>query len=130
EQYIRRGSRIIGLAQRAGEQPPVELLLNIADAFGKITTQREKDRLEAFLRGNSALMRFVACELCEHGMWDSAISVIENSRVLLYAEQAEESRDSDLAAVEIADPPYWVYVTHSHNGTYILHGHSADSGLS
>jgi hypothetical protein len=72
EQYIRRGSRVIGMAQHAGEQPPVDLLQNIADAFGKITVQRDRSRLETFLRKNPALMRFVACELCEHGQWDTA----------------------------------------------------------
>ena len=128
EQYIRRGSRVIGMAQHAGERPPVDLLQNIADAFGKITVQRDRSRLETFLCNNPALMRFVACELCEHGQWDSAISVIENSRVLLHAEHAQESRDSDLASADHADPPYWVYVTHSPKGTYVILGPTDGEG--
>lgn len=121
EQYIRRGARVIGLAHHVGEKPPIELLLKIAEAFGKITTQRDRIHLESFLRNNPALMRFVACDLCEQEQWGAAISVIENSRVLLYADHAEEARVCALASVS-ADPSNWVYITHYPKGTYIILG--------
>lgn len=128
ELFIRRGSEVIGMAQYVGEQPPVQLLLDIAAAFGRISEQRDANRLEVFLRRNPTLMRFVACELCEHGLWDDAISVIEKSRVLLYAEHALESRECDLTSADPSVAPSWVYITHSPRGTYVILGSEGDQG--
>lgn len=128
EEFIRRGSRVIGLAHRAGVQPPVDLLLKIAGAFGRIATQRDAKRLEIFLRKNPARMRFVACELCEHGLWENAISVIENSRVLLYSKHAQESRECDLPSTDPSEGNSWVYVTHSPKGTYVILGPEDEDG--
>lgn len=128
EQFIRRGSRVIGMARYVGEQAPIQLLLDIAAAFGRITEQRDAKRLEVFLRKSPAHMRFVACELCEHGLWDDAISVIENSRVLLYAKHAQESRECDIPSTDPSEAPSWVYVTHSPRGTYVIVGPKDDQG--
>jgi hypothetical protein len=54
--------------------------------------------------------------------------VIENSRVLLHAEHAQESRDSIFASENHADTPYWVYVTHSPKGTYVILGPTDGEG--
>jgi hypothetical protein len=128
EQFIRRGSYVTGMARYVGEQPPVDFLLAIADAFGRISGQRDAKRLEVFLRENPAHMRFVACDLCEHGLWDSAISVIENSRVLLYSVHAQESRECDLPSTDPIDAPSWVYVIHSPKGTYVIIGPKDEQG--
>jgi CHAT domain len=128
EQFIRRGSRVIGMARYVGEQPPVQLLLDIAAAFGRISEHRDAKRLEVFLRKNPAHMRFVACELCGHGLWDDAISVIESSRLLLYAKHAQESRECDLPSTDPSEAPSWVYVTHSPRGTYVILGREDDQG--
>jgi hypothetical protein len=129
EQFIRRGSQVTTMARYIGEQPPVDLLLGIADAFGRISRQRDATRLEVFLRKNPAHMRFVACDLCEHGLWDSAISVIENSRVLLYSKRAQESRECDLPSSDPTNTPSWVYVTHSPKGTYVIIGPKDEQGI-
>jgi hypothetical protein len=128
EEFIRRGSRIIRMARHVGENPPVQLLLDIAAAFERITEQRDAERLEVFLRKNPAHMRFVACELCEHGLWDEAISVIENSRLLLYAKHAQESRECDLPSTDPTEPNSWVYLIHNPVGTYVILGPEDDNG--
>jgi hypothetical protein len=128
EQFIRRGSRVTGMARYVGEHPPVELLLDIAAAFGKVSEQRDAKRLEVFLRKNPAQMRFVACDLCEHGLWDSAISVIEDSRVLLHSTHAQESRECDLPSTDLSEAPSWVYITHSPKGTYVIVGPDDEEG--
>lgn len=128
EQFIRRGSRVIGMARYVGEQPPIQLLLDVAAAFGRISEQRDAKRLEVFLRKNPAHIRFVSCELCEHGLWDDAISAIENSRVLLYAKHDQESRECDLPSTNPSESPSWVYVIHSPIGTYVTLGPKDDQG--
>lgn len=120
EELIRRGLRTIGLAERSGEVPPPSLLLQIADAFKRIGDKRDEKRLEIFLRQNPANARFVACELCSHGLYDDAISLIEASRVLLYSAHLTESQNSHIRSSPVLTSIQWVYITHSARGTYVI----------
>lgn len=120
EELIRRGLRTIGLAEHCGEVPPSNLLLQVADAFKRIGDKRDKKRLEIFLRRNPAKARFVACELCRHGLFDDAISLIEASRVLLHSDHLAESQNSQIFTSLGPTSTQWVYVTHSARGTYVI----------
>ncbi len=95
----------------------VPVLRAAVSAFNRVITALSRERLEPFLRSNPVQMRFIAGQMCEHGLWDEAIETIEASRALIHELTDTPDFPSHDATAERG--PSWVYLTHSPVATYI-----------
>lgn len=120
ERFLRNALFASNASHQVNQKPPLELLRAIPQAFISIVQSRETSRIEAFLRSRPNEIRFVACSLCDHGQWDAAIEVLENSRIILYADLITGTTPSEFIQGAPPVSPSWVYVAHSPNATYVI----------
>lgn len=114
------GIRTVAAAHELDALPPVDLLLSTAAAFHLVMQDGDPAEAVGLLRDQPVLMRFIACDLCEHSQWDLAITVIESTRTLIHSSFVVAPKSSSEVMTTPAEQPHWVYVIHSHRGTYVV----------
>jgi hypothetical protein len=121
ELYFIRGMKLLESAQATSSaEISVQLLLSLSAAYSAVYSFRISARVESFLRNHPAEIRFVACELCEHGQFDDAFDLLESTRSILQLQRNDFSQDAVLVDETSFARVVWVYLTHSPKASYVL----------
>jgi hypothetical protein len=121
ELYFVRGMNLVSAARTTpSAQISVRLLLSLSVAYKTICSTRVVFRVQAFLRNHPGEIRFVACELCEHGEFEAAFDLLESTRSILQLPSNEFVLEEFLASEGRFSGVVWVYLTHSPKASYVI----------
>ncbi|USC16246.1 CHAT domain-containing protein [Rhodococcus sp. 11-3] len=122
------GTEFAWQGNRHLQRPPsLNALRTIASYYTSVIAGRDLDRLEPFIRSRPPQIRFIACQLCDHGLWEEAFFLLEATRLVLHAplltsrapEASGELQRNDISVL---------HLTHSPDATYIIARTTTDVG--
>lgn len=102
-----------------GIAPRPKVLRAIAAAYLRMVEHGTDDDTEiaSFIKQYDHQIRFVACSLADHGLWDEAVAVLEATRVLIYRSDTDAHVTEGYAPSSTAS---WAYITHSPEASYVI----------